>query len=509
MNKRKSKQSVVVRTTTTTARRVPKRQRAVVVPFRPVSTTVLQVNGKSRAARRRARRRNRRGADGMSIPKSVSMVSDGINTGSVWRNRAVERVTFPVAFEKVADINTTATAFTIIKQFYLNPGNSLLHPIFSQIANVYEEFIPNVFRFWWRGEAYAATGTTTSAGIIVMATNFDPDDGNFSGVDQMENYEHSVSGPPFTGVMCHDVLEARKVKGKDLAMNNYFVYSSANQETPLTGAGKFYDFGNFQLASNGTQTASPAGELWVEYSYTMIRRKQQTPIGQGNIAAHYISTSTSTAAAPFGTLTQQTNSTISLTLSSTNCTISLPGRYLVVYQWVGSTVSAASSWGAGSGATLVTSDMQGGTASTFGCFQTNTAFSSATVVDIATGGGTLTFTGGTFSGATGVDLFVVQIPGALKMFANRDCAVSTALFNRVGRLEQMLKRLTMVSEEPESDAEIISESNDVDMCRSLHLSSDEVRRLLNDNSKGTCVADLAARGAPLQFSNGLQASSKK
>jgi len=209
-----------------------------------------------------------KGVTGKGGPNgSVSMVSDGVNVGSVWKNTTNERVSFPVAREKIADLTSASTAFQMLQQLYVNPGNSTLFPIFSQIASCYEEYVPTHLKFMFRTEEYMASGSTVSAGLVGLATNFDANDANFGSMTPLENYEHAISGPPFSGIIVHDVLEQhrRRFKGKarDLSLNNYYVYPSANSIAPTTDQAKWYDMGNFQLACNGAQ-AGLVGELWVE-----------------------------------------------------------------------------------------------------------------------------------------------------------------------------------------------------------------------------------------------------
>jgi len=156
----------------------------------------------------------------VSVPRVMSAVNDGVNVGMVWKNSNTVRDFFKPRFEKVCDLVTAGTAFAIVKQFYLNPGNNLLFPVFSKIASTYEEYVCHRLRFWYRGEEYMASGSTLTAGIIAYATNMDPDDSTFSNIDQMENYEASVSGPPFAGHFCHDVSVAHKTRGRNRSKGN-------------------------------------------------------------------------------------------------------------------------------------------------------------------------------------------------------------------------------------------------------------------------------------------------
>jgi hypothetical protein len=355
------------------------------------------------------------------LPVGVSLVSDGVNSGSVWKNSSAESVTFPICREKISDITTTSTAFVIQNSLYLNPGNTSLFPIFSLIAANYEQFRCNHLRFYFRTEAYMASGTVVSAGLVGMATNFDPDDAAFTEMTQLENYAHSESGAPFTGVFCHDVIAHRRKRAKysndpSMALKSYYVYSSANQAAPSTSTSKFYDLGLFQQACSGCQTGI-LGELWVEYGFTMINRKQQTPLGQSLLTAHYKDTGTDcTAAAPFGapSMVSQAGSNIGLTFTST--TFVLPvvyGRFVCQIYWYGSGIAAIPGLSATNGASLVGYLRATNNASSAGFFTAaGTAAADIFLIDVV-GGGTITISGLTSMTGASCDVYVTQTSSGL------------------------------------------------------------------------------------------------
>ncbi len=284
---------------------------------------------------KKAKKKNRTSNQSLATRSSISMMSDGVNVGSVWKNTTAERVTFPVAREKISDLTSASTAFQLLQQLFVNPGNSTLFPIFSQIASCYEEYVPNHLKFIFRTEEYMASGSTVSAGLVAMGTNFDANDANFGNITQLENYEHSISGPPFSGIIVHDVVEQHrkrfKGKARDLSLNNYYVFPSANSIGPSTDQAKWYDMGNFQLAVNGCQ-AGVIGELWVEYGFTMIRRKQpEFPIG-GTAIHLKLYADDATAASPLGLVPFTTGNA-----TSTGVTVSgiAPGSSLSVANMAG------------------------------------------------------------------------------------------------------------------------------------------------------------------------------
>jgi len=251
---------------------------------------------KPKAKRSKAAKRQRRALGGtparegrmnVAYRKAKSMggmrsATDGISIMKTIHNSSVIEDHFSVRREKVANIiGTTNTTLNTNLALYLNPGNSVLFPIFSQIAATYEQFRVNELIFSYETEAYAASGTNVSAGKVILATNYDPADSNFSTDTQMENYFNSDRGAPFCEVI-HDVLLGDHAL-KDEPLKTYFVNSSANLIAPTSDStnNKFYDLGLFQLCTQGNASSSAEiGELYVTYSFTMIRPKQQTPAGQ-------------------------------------------------------------------------------------------------------------------------------------------------------------------------------------------------------------------------------------
>lgn len=315
----------------------------------------------AKAPRRQRVARAGKGAGGMpaAVANGVFTASDGINKSLVTTNDGRLEDRFQVRREKIADISGSTTSFSLSQSLYVNPGNSVLFPIFSQIASVYEMYRVNKLRFYFKTEAYTASGSNQSAGMVVLATNFDPDDAAFASLTQMENYEGSVNGPPYSVCLVHDVIVAgRKRNKRDLALNDYFVYSSANVAAPSTSTSKFYDIGLFQLAVANMVGSGVIGELWVEYSFTMIRPKQQTPLGVNALYAHVVEGAAGTAAAAGSAFLGTTGGLLrpgsTIPVVSTQSTFSLPlaGTFLVSTTWVGS-VTVVPSFSPGSNISLV------------------------------------------------------------------------------------------------------------------------------------------------------------
>jgi hypothetical protein len=408
----------------------------------------------------RGKQRATRGFSALSIPRNVrqkrmtgpmNMVtsSDGLNQSMTMTNNSSIEEQFKIRFEKVTDLIGTTSSFALLTngQYYLNPGNTVLFPIFSKIAVTYEQYRVNVLRFHYVTQSYTASGTNVGAGRIIMATDFDPDAANFVTKSQMENYEKSVAFEPYARHVVHDVLAAKSAR-KDLPLKSYFVSGSANQLSPVTGQAKFYDLGNFQVAGSGTVDAtSIIGELWVEYSFTMIRPIQEVPLGDAILAAHYIVTPV-TASSRFLSGVQQVGSNMSLTLAANTITIPIAGNFFVTYNASAATsFTDANNLSVGAGGTLLTVLCSVGVADNY--TGTGSAGSGGTlaiwnfVVSCTVPGVVITFPGTpTIVGATKADIWCMQIPSdIITVFAKqKEC-------DRIDRLEKMMRNLVLTNED--------------------------------------------------------------
>jgi len=437
-------------------------KKSLIVAMRPPKTPLLR-NPVSKKALKRMM-----GAGGPGLPQAQSssgglnkIVSDGLSSSRVTTNLSVVEDRFKIRREKVADITGSTSSFSLQQALYINPGNSVLFPIFSQIAAPYEQYRVNFLRFVFETEAYAASGSNQTAGIACLATNFDPDDSTFSSLTQMENYYGATKGPPYACVMVHDVIRShrgrrgggRDSRSGDLPLRDYYVYSSGNASAPSNSTSKFYDIGQFQLAVANMVGTGIIGELYVEYSFTMIHPKQQTPLGQNLLAAHIVESPATTAAASGSAFLGTTGGVLragsTLPSVATKSTFTLPvaGVFLVAASWnVGVTVAPVISYGSSITGLAYLAD--------------NSAISNAAaqsgitaylaMVSVASAGtgaaNTATISVLTNLAAGTADIFIVQIPGGLlkpRLPASGD-------FDRVAVLETQVQRLMGLLSPPRS-----------------------------------------------------------
>jgi len=406
-------------------------------------------------------------------PLGMRVSSDGLNQSLTMTNNSRIEEKFQVRFEKVTDLVGTTSAFALLTngQYYINPGNSVLFPIFSKIATTYEQYRVNRLRFHYVTQCYTASGTNVGAGRVMMATNFDPDAGSFTTKTQMENYEKCVAFEPYARHVVHDVMEAHRSRMVNTSVNNYYVSGSANVLTPVTGQAKFYDLGNFQVGGAGMVDAtSIIGELWVEYSFTMIRPVQESPIGDSIAAAHY-TTVPVTATSRFGTGAQQTGSNLNLTLGANTITLPFAGNFLVVFRASAATsYTDANSISAGTGGSLLAIWNGGASQGISFIGSGTTAAVLATVVACTAPGVVLTVAGTpTIVGAVLGDLWVCQVPSDI-----------VTLLSPLERLKRRVDELAReFGQAPDLDPEWGKDEVKVDSAPTVNMTSSFVRAVMD------------------------------
>jgi len=371
------------------------------------------------------KRRHKKKRQGNRPMGSTYMATDGLNKSRVVTNRSTIEDRFQIRREKISNVSGTS-AFTIAQSLYVNPGNTVLFPIFSQIASTYEEYRCNFLQFSFESDAYTATNGTASAGKVILATNYDPDDVSFTGDTQMENYVGSVKGPPYAPVIMHDVMQGHKTRNSrrgDFALNNYFVNPSGNSAAPSGSTSKFYDLGLFQMATSGNAVTTEIGELYVTYSFTMIRPKQQTPLGQNLLQAHIAEFPSATANASTSSYLGTTGgvlragSTLQCVVSKTTFTLPVIGTFVVASQWTNG-VTNPPNFALGSAITAysILNDSSGGLIQAVSSVNTVSAVSLA-IYNVATSGtgaaNTVTISSLTNLAAGTVDILIVQISSGL------------------------------------------------------------------------------------------------
>jgi len=194
--------------------------------------------------------------------------------------------------EYVGPIVSPGTGFTNTA-YDINPGNATLFPWLSTIARSYQQYkiLGAAFVFKSLTSEYASSG---GLGQVIMATNYNVNDDDFSSTVQMENSEYAVAVKPSVSAV-HPLECASDVRRND----PFYVYDpNANASGSVTDK-RFRDMGKFQIATEGLSTTSGVtiGQLWVTYEVELIKPiLPYTSLSSSAIPAYWSASSYTTAA---------------------------------------------------------------------------------------------------------------------------------------------------------------------------------------------------------------------
>lgn len=175
--------------------------------------------------------------------------------------------------EFLGNVSTAGAAFAI-NGFKINPGLSETFPWLANIAVNFMEWEPLGIVFQYKTTSVDALNSTdTGLGSVLLATDYNSSNPNFSSKEEMDNTTYVSSTKPSCSVLhpieCSPSENTQKI---------YFVRQGG------LGAGQDptrYDLGNFQIATVGNPEENVTlGELWVSYQIR-FRKPYLTSIGLG------------------------------------------------------------------------------------------------------------------------------------------------------------------------------------------------------------------------------------
>lgn len=368
---------------------------------------------RSRAGGNRKKRGGPRGGDGFS-----RSIAAPVATGRVLQNRQ-GRVTRISHRESLGPVTAMSAAFQVQQFMAIQPGLSTSFPWLSQIAQQYETYAPTrrAGRRGGRVHAirylYEQSTASTTTGVVVLATNYNSVEGQFTSLQQAENYRGSTRTFPWQSAVHEIEVDAMR------DVNRHYMRSGA---PPANADLRLYDVGNFQLVLSGIASDAgltypyQIGELFVEYEIDFFDPRVPVPIGVNITQYHGASDATGTAAAPLTGLVTRAGSTIPITINSANTIIAIPnvGSYMLLMTGFDATITGVTSgFVAGAGASTVPLINNDATANCSG-FHTTVNAIACSVVDITAPGGLVTVPVFTGSATTSVDLFIVQISQGLE-----------------------------------------------------------------------------------------------
>lgn len=153
-----------------------------------------------------------------------------------------------------------------LESWLINPANKELFPWLGQMSRQYQQYRIHgmVLVFKSMSSDYAAAGPL---GTVMIATNYNAVDREYSSKVELENSEFAVSCKPSMNLV-HAIECDPKVTGLDTLYIRDPAY-----ETGETSDRRFYDYGKVQFATQGLPgtAGNTMGELWVTYDIELMK----------------------------------------------------------------------------------------------------------------------------------------------------------------------------------------------------------------------------------------------
>jgi hypothetical protein len=186
----------------------------------------------------------------------------------------------------------SSVAFTTRYSLALNAGLASSFPRLGPIADAFEQFIIHGCVFCFKSTSGSAISSTNNAlGTIIMATEYNSNNPDFTSKITMENYQFSVSGKPSSEYILHPIECKRNATSIDCLYTRNGSLPPANlgagsltstavnitNVVNLNGLSdlRLNDLGRFQLATVGMQADNVnVGELWVTYDIELLKPRE-------------------------------------------------------------------------------------------------------------------------------------------------------------------------------------------------------------------------------------------
>lgn len=236
--------------------------------------------------------------------------------------------------EYIGDILSSQEFSTLI--YDINPGLSTTFPWLAVLAENYERYDIRGLAFEFVSTAGYLT-TTQAQGVVVMATQYDPDSTDFVNRREMEAYMYTTSG-----VVTEPQLHLVECDPRDRPLGEMYIRYGATDEE------RFTDHGKLTVAVDGCPDDDQIlGELWVTYD-VMLLLPRLIAHGYATASWAHISNGPYDDNDALGTLQTTPQGVMAITVgldSGKWRRICFPplldhGVYLIVGSWVGSSTSS-------------------------------------------------------------------------------------------------------------------------------------------------------------------------
>jgi len=185
-----------------------------------------------------------------------------------------------------------------LTSYILQPGQSSVFPWLSQIAVAYQEYEILGMVVAYYATSGNATGSNTSLGEVILATNYNSAAPNFANAPQMLNSEFATRGTPAANFL--HMIECAPHQNP---ISELFVRGGA---IPAGQDQRLYDFANLQVATQGNPTANQQlGEIWITYDIQFYKPILGGVVSGFDIPSDHFQLTTVAGGTPLGTSQKQ------------------------------------------------------------------------------------------------------------------------------------------------------------------------------------------------------------
>jgi len=156
-----------------------------------------------------------------------------------------------------------------ITTFDVNPGNGVLFPWFSQVANGFQQYRLRGMIFEFRSMS-TDFSTVGALGTVALATNYNVLDDEYNSMIELQNSEYAMSAKPSASQL-HPIECAPDLTSVPLK----YVRNSAHDPETQSQDARLYDHCRFQIATEGlpptVASDTVIGQLWVTYDIELYK----------------------------------------------------------------------------------------------------------------------------------------------------------------------------------------------------------------------------------------------
>lgn len=165
--------------------------------------------------------------------------------------------------EYIGDISGSTSAFAIQSYLPINPGAAVTFPWLSTVAQSFQQYRFHGLVFEYiSSSGNAISGTSAAIGEVFMATNYNANGTQFTTKSEMLNMEFATVSSPAQSLMHLIECDPKQSTLATLYVRN---------QSLITPDFRFYDLGDFTIATSGQPGTYAIGSLFVTYDVELFK----------------------------------------------------------------------------------------------------------------------------------------------------------------------------------------------------------------------------------------------